>query len=211
MPMHAPRRRGSRRAAFTMVELLVVIAIIGTLAAILLPALSRARERARDQVCLSNLHQMGAALSLYANQWKVYPAADGWGEQNRTTKYGQGPAANGYWSAVPIMLHTKNYIDSREVFRCPRLDMSHPDRRDYLRYAQNGAAEDLGGPYIKPNENPGFWLAACLYLEITWDEDKWIPFPHSGGTREGILFNDGHVAMHRAPWYTGFDDPIPDR
>ena len=207
--MREQGRRGLRPAAFTLVELLVVIAIIGALAGILLPALSRAREKARDQVCLSNLHQVGAALSIYANQWSVYPCADGFGEQNRETKYGRGPAANGYWSAVPMMLHTDNYIDSREVFWCPVLAMQHPDRLDYVRYAQNGAAEDLGGPYIKPNENPGFWLAACMYLEVTWSDEDHIPYPHAGGTREGVLFNDGHVAMHPAPWYAGFADPIP--
>ncbi|MBM3879941.1 MAG: prepilin-type N-terminal cleavage/methylation domain-containing protein [Verrucomicrobia bacterium] len=66
------------RAGFTLIELLVVVAVIALLAALLLPALSRAKLGALNVRCKSNLRQLGVALTLYADEAQAYPYALDW-------------------------------------------------------------------------------------------------------------------------------------
>ncbi|MGO8927439.1 MAG: prepilin-type N-terminal cleavage/methylation domain-containing protein [Limisphaerales bacterium] len=74
-----PARRFTSGPAFTLIELLVVIAIIALLAALLLPALTKAKESANRARCASNLRQIGTASRMYLDEFQRCPAIqDAW-------------------------------------------------------------------------------------------------------------------------------------
>jgi len=135
-------------SAFTLIELLVVIAIIAILAAMLLPALSRAKQRASQTFCLNNVKQLGVGMALYVGEnndtYAGAASANTYGPHLEDWIYWRippyTPTVNGVYmtldkSPLIALLGTRG---STNLFRCP-MDRNDSDR---IAYAQGG-----DGPY----------------------------------------------------------------
>jgi prepilin-type N-terminal cleavage/methylation domain-containing protein/prepilin-type processing-associated H-X9-DG protein len=142
---------------FTLIELLVVIAIIAILAAILLPVLTNARRQAFRNNCGENLHQIGLALKLYAND----------ADQHLPMVYFPSDDPPVYWFSK-----LENYIKSEEIFLCPLVEPEWVKGNTYfqmrkkrdntleytcyginLRFSFNGSGPN-GGPPPNPQWMP---------------------------------------------------------
>ena len=102
------------RRGFTLIELLVVIAIIAILAAILFPVFARAREKARQASCSSNVKQLALGISMYAQDYDEKNP----GCYRDTTAAARGPLSNSgtYWYWEDMILP---YVGNEQVYLCP--------------------------------------------------------------------------------------------
>jgi len=115
-PLPCDRRTGVRRQGFTLIELLVVIAIIAILAAMLLPALSSAKEKSKRTVCLNNIRQVTLATIMYAG--------------DNQDRFPSGKRSNGAYHSSFISHDLYNYFVQQA--RITTNSLSCPNRKDFL-------------------------------------------------------------------------------
>lgn len=214
-----------RLNGFTLVELLVVIAIIAMLLAVLMPALQKAREIAKKNICLSNMKQLGVATVTYGIDNKYLWLTDRLSGDGRTNyniyTETKRDGILGWWFVNHGLLYERGYIKDPKCFYCPS------DNNKDMRYPDYWA----GGKLINDSNNVRVSYISrafnCLKVPldsrgrvdaVTWDKmakepvksigvkptftllaDRWTY--STSGVHEKVYYNamyaDGHVAMIR--------------
>jgi len=205
MPPGTNENLPSSEPGFTLIELLVVIAIIAILAAMLLPALATAKDKATRTTCINNQKQMAIAMRMYGDDFRDYMAFPNWGAPNGAgwlyTPSGGGPPIidvpplkDDILTAYKTGLWYQ-YMPNPKAYLCP-VDIKS---RTYTTLTQNGGRLNKLSSYVMNGAVAGYpnpvayrackttqvWSQLCYVL---WEPDENYRAPGDPGAFE---FNDG--------------------
>jgi len=169
------------RRGFTLIELLVVIAIIAILAAILFPVFARAREKARQTSCLSNLKQIGLAELMYEQDY------DERGPMNHMAAQSGGRWVE-WWTVL------QPYIKNWQVFSCP----SNTTVNIYngVNYGKHGCSDSV----LAGEQSSDFWYGRVQFLKAPAETIAFADWGRGNGHRLCPHWHQGHT-------YVGYVHP----
>jgi prepilin-type N-terminal cleavage/methylation domain-containing protein/prepilin-type processing-associated H-X9-DG protein len=189
------------KRGFTLIELLVVIAIIAILAAILFPVFARAREKARQTSCLSNLKQLGLGGLMYAQDYDEMMVPNSTGVYEYLSPDGSTISISPP-SAMLWMYMIYPYVKNVQIFDCP----SHTNQWDPSDYDSSlgyGKNSHIGGTTLARIQQPTLTVMFCdsTYYLADWDANINDDNDTAPDNRHNEGANYVHVDGH-AKWYT---------